>query len=186
MSQRSSGYQRKPGDFYPTPAWVTEAILPFIPDDVRHVWEPAAGDMAMVNSLDAAGLEVFASDIHEHPDLDDCRDFFAYKQAPKGTHGILTNPPYALATEFIEHAMKLMRVPDGLVAMLLRADFDSAASRSHIFADCPVFARKIVLRKRIVWFVQADGKPKASPSFNHAWYLWDFQHRGAPALSWAA
>jgi hypothetical protein len=66
--------------------------------------------------------------------------------------------------------------------MLLRADFDSAKSRRHLFADCAAFARKIALTKRIVWF---DG-PKAAPSFNHAWYLWDWQHRGLPVLAYAA
>ena len=54
--------------------------------------------------------------------------------------------------------------PRGLVAMLLRTDFDHAASRLHLFSKCPAFTRKVVLTKRIVWF---DG-PKAAPSFNHA------------------
>jgi hypothetical protein len=49
-----------------------------------------------------------------------------------------------------------------------------------LFGGCPQFAKKLVLTKRIVWF---DG-PKAAPSFNHAWYLWDWQHSGLPVLAY--
>jgi hypothetical protein len=60
--------------------------------------------------------------------------------------------------------------------MLLRVDFDSAKSRRHLFADCPAFAGKIVLTKRIRCIEGSTG----SPSFNHAWFVWDRQHRGRP------
>ncbi len=63
-------------------------------------------------------------------------------------------------------------------------DFDHAKRRAYLFADCPQFAKKIVLTRRIVWFVEADGKPKASPSFNHAWFLWDWQHAGPPVIAY--
>jgi hypothetical protein len=55
----------------------------------------------------------------------------------------------------------------GKVAMLLRTDFDHAKTRRHLFADCPAFARKIVLSKRIWWIKNSIGQP----SFNHAWYI---------------
>jgi hypothetical protein len=80
---------------------------------------------------------------------------------------VVTNPPYELAQQFIEHALRITEPHRGLVAMLLRCDFDSARTRQHLFAQCPAFAKKLVLTKRIVWFAPA----KASPSFNHAWYL---------------
>jgi hypothetical protein len=44
---------------------------------------------------------------------------------------------------------------------------------SSLRGGCTAFAKKLVLTKRILWF---DG-PKAAPSFNHAWYLWDHHHR---------
>jgi hypothetical protein len=98
--------------------------------------------------------------------------------------GIVTNPPYERAEEFCTHALKLTAPVKGVVAMLLRCDFDHAKRRAYLFADCPQFAKKIGLTRRIVWFVVADGKPKASPSFNHAWFLWDWQHAGPPAIAY--
>ena len=65
--------------------------------------------------------------------------------------------------------------------MLLRTDFDHAASRRHLFADCAMFAKKVVLTKRIRWFEDSNG----SPSFNHCWMIWDRQHQGPPTLAYA-
>ena len=86
--------------------------------------------------------------------------------------------------KFCTHALKLTAPVKWVVAMLLRCDFDHAKRRAYLFADCPQFAKKIVLTRRIVWFVEADGKPKASPSFNHAWFLWDWQHAGPPVIAY--
>jgi hypothetical protein len=61
-------------------------------------------------------------------------------------------------------------------------DFDHAATRAHLFAVCPTFAKKVVLTKRIRWFEDSTG----SPSFNHCWMIWDRQHRGEPTLAYAS
>ena len=44
--------------------------------------------------------------------------------------------------------------------------------------------RRFVLTRRIVWFVEENGKPKAAPSFNHAWYVWDWKHDGAQTIAY--
>lgn len=175
MSQRHSEYARRPGDQYFTPAWVTEVLLPHIGRQ-RLIWEPACGDGQMAEPLKAAG-DVFASDLALG------RDFLTSALHP-GTTAIITNPPYELAREFCEHALRLMEPVRGSVAMLLRTDFDHAKTRSHLFADCSAFAQKIVLTKRITWFLEANGKAKGSPSFNHAWYIWDHTHRGRPTIAY--
>lgn len=186
MSQRDSGYERKALDRYETPEWATEALLPHLPA-MRgcKVWEPAAGSGKMAAVL-ARRSEVWSSDIHGNDNAFE-HDFLRHETL--GRHpveiatAIITNPPYELATEFCEQALRLMQ-PYGIVAMLLRTDFDHAKSRAHLFRDCPAFAKKLVLMKRIAWFVEANGKPKASPSFNHAWYIWDWKHDGAPTLAY--
>jgi hypothetical protein len=172
MSQRDSGYQRKERDRYETPSWVTEALLPHIPERVSKLWEPACGSGKMVRVLEAAGYAVHATDIEQG------QDFLDGDLTPGARiHGIITNPPYEFAQEFIERALGISEY----VAMLLRADYDSAMTRQHLFGGCFIFARKIVLTKRIKWFEDTTG----SPSFNHAWYVWDHQHQGAPTLAYA-
>jgi hypothetical protein len=173
MSQRPSGYERKERDQYQTPAWVTAALVPHIPGVARRrIWEPACGSGQMVRELQRHCPDVHGSDIETGIDF--------LQQANAGAEAIITNPPYRQARAFIEHALALTRPHTGIVAMLLRTDYDHAVTRRHLFAGCLVFAKKLVLTKRIVWF---DG-PGKSPSFNHAWYLWDWTHVGPPVLAY--
>jgi hypothetical protein len=176
MSQRASGYERKERDLYETPEWVTEALLPHLPRHPYIIWEPAAGSGKMVRVLENVAL-VHGSDIADGYDFLSC-------DVPKvfGTwDAIITNPPYELATEFCARALSGMLLFDGMVAMLLRTDFDHAKTRAYLFADHPAFAKKVVLTKRIKWFEGSTG----SPSFNHAWFIWDWKHSGPPTLAYA-
>jgi hypothetical protein len=52
--------------------------------------------------------------------------------------------------------------------MLLRTDFDHAASRAHLFADCAMFAKKVVLTKRIRWFEDPNGRHRGPPTLAYA------------------
>lgn len=174
MSQRDSGYERKERDLYETPAWVTQTLLDsryFWPD---KVWEPACGSGKMADALrrSLAIHTVIETDIETGTDFLSCSD----PRAP----AIVTNPPYVRAQEFIEHALRLTSPVGGFVAMLLRTDFDHAKSRQHLFSKCEQFACKLVLTKRIKWFEDSKGQP----SFNHAWFIWDHQHKGAPTLAY--
>ena len=54
-------------------------------------------------------------------------------QAPETGVRIITNHPNRLAQEFIERALQFDDIR--IVAMLLRTDFDHAASRARLFAD---------------------------------------------------
>ena len=186
MSQRDSGYVRKERDLYETPEWVTTALLPHLPP-LDWVWEPACGSGKMAKVL-SKHCVVEMSDVE--PMCEPAGRFDFLSRVPFSwpsrafNVGIVTNPPYERAQEFCEHALRLMEPVGGMVAMLLRTDFDHAKGRVHLFRDCPAYAKKLVLMKRIWWFVEADGKPKASPSFNHAWYIWDWKHEGAPTLAY--
>jgi hypothetical protein len=177
VSQRDSGYERKERDLYETPAWVTEALLPHLPQGM-DVWEPACGSGKMSRVLSAHHF-VTATDIHDPEGIS--IDFLNAPEAPNGPHhAIVTNPPYDLATEFIVKAMEFQRPHAGIVAMLLRTDFDHAKSRKGMFADCMSFEKKIVLTRRIKWFEDSKG----SPSFNHAWFIWDWKNSGPPTLAY--
>jgi len=180
MSQRESGYARKERDLYETPEWVTEALLPHLPRRPRMIWEPACGNGKMVSAFEADGFQVLATDLATG------QDFFAYWAPPvvEFDEAIFTNPPYEQGSMFVEHALKLMEPCGGQVAMLMRTDFDHAKTRSHLFRDCPAFAKKVVLTRRIVWFEPEPGAKGKSPSFNHAWFIWDWKHEGPPTIGY--
>ncbi len=167
MSQRDSGYERKERDLYETPEWVTRALLPHIREDVHRIWEPATGNSKMANVF-KEDFDVIETDIATGVDFLTC--------SARDVDAIITNPPYEFAQSFIQRA--LGQAP--LVAMLLRTDFDHAKTRAHLFAEHRFFAKKVVLTKRIKWFEDSAG----SPSFNHAWFIWDYQHKGPPTLAY--
>lgn len=181
MSQRPSGYQRRPDEEYPTPDWVARIIALYLSRQLRPrgrlltVWEPAAGHSALSESLNPY-FRV----------LPTRNNFFDYDQpAHDSVDAIVTNPPYGddkrgkLACNFIRHALSFDMVQ--AVAMLLRVDFDSAKTRVDLFRDNRRFAEKIVLLDRIKWFAGPS-----SPSDNHAWFVWRRGHRGPARLSYVS
>jgi hypothetical protein len=171
MSQRDSGYERKERDLYETPGWATEALLPHL-RELQEIWEPACGSGKM-----SRVLATHAKQIMRSSDIDTGTDFLVETLQ---VEAVITNPPYVLAREFIVHAMNLTFDKGGLVAMLLRTDYDHAKTREHLFGGCSIFARKVVLTKRIKWFEDSKGQP----SFNHAWFIWDWKHDGPPQLAY--
>jgi hypothetical protein len=126
----------------------------------------------MVKALVRGGHPVVASDISEGVD-------FLTTTLP-GWQAIVTNPPFGLAQDFIERALELTRPHDGAVFLLLRTDFDHAKTRQHLFGKSETFAKKIVLTRRIKWFEDSKGHP----SFNHAWFGWDWKRHGQPTLAY--
>lgn len=183
MSQRDSGYERKERDLYETPEWVTRALVPHLPLVDLRVWEPACGSGKMVAALKSDGVAVVRA-----TDIESGHNFVITAIRVARDHdcnAIITNPPYELGTEFCEHALRMMEPQRGVVAMLMRTDFDHAKGRSHLFRDCPAFAKKVVLTRRIVWFEPEPGAKGKSPSFNHAWFIWDWRHEGPPTIGYA-
>jgi hypothetical protein len=164
MAQRNSTYVRQDRDLYITPAWVTEELLKHIRKP-RRVWEPASGTGSMADTIRKhTSAEVLESDISTGSDFLTTTGNFA--------GDIITNPPFNLARQFIEHALQATKQHQGLCAFLLKVDFDSGKTRRHLFQNHPAFLFKLTLLQRIVWF---DNGPATAPSENHAWFVWDWK-----------
>lgn len=189
-----SGYARIANDAYFTPAWVTLELTKFIGDRLRKrlagpriwIWEPACGNGAIVNVLRNIGFRVYATDIAVYDGFapDDLIDFMAPKldleRIAAHCGAIITNPPYDKAEEFVERAL-VHTSRGGIVCMLLRHEWDCAASRGRLFSPMGNFAHKLVLTKRPRW----SAENKASPRHNFAWFIWDVEHVGAPTIHYA-
>lgn len=155
---------------------MTEALLKH--ESFTKVWEPAVGKGKMAKVLQKHGADVYGSDIWDYGCGYDVADFLLTWVNPD-QRDIVTNPPFAedLADKFIEHALILTQPFGGRVAMLLRNEFDCAASRRNIFGK-PPFATKIVLLKRPRWIDDSTG----SPRHNYAWYIWDWSWGKEPTI----
>lgn len=184
MAPRGASYERAERDLYPTPAWVTEALLAKMRFS-NVIWEPACGNGQMSQVLATTGATVYRSDIHPIGDAEARPMDFLTEPCPWPiTADIITNPPYGkqcrTADAFIRRSFEHCRKSGRKIAMLLPVDYDSAATRAWAFADCTAFWGKIVLTKRIKWFEMpgVDGNPSA----NHAWFIWDWSAGQVPRL----
>lgn len=175
-------------DAYFTERWCVEALLRRLPEATLRrgtIWEPAAGDGAIVRPLRDAEAIVFASDIEFYGfGLTAKSDFFAYDEAPPGVTGIITNPPYQkdVIDRWCRHSLYLMKRRGGFVCLLMRNEFDCAKGRRDIFEDCPAYTAKLILTKRPRWNWPGKTKDTASPRHNYAWYVWDWSARPAPPV----
>lgn len=186
MSQRKSGYELIENSAYFTPHWVVDCLM-----QTMHVfggdfieggaYDPACGDGQIVTALLKRGVKANGQDLIDYGFRGAGVDFRQMTKLPEGFKNIITNPPYGerskLAVEFVEHSIDLVKETGGIAALLLRADFDSAESRSHLFEYNTCFRCEVRLKKRIQW---TNIEATSSPSQNHCWFVWD--GNGHPAL----
>ncbi len=147
----------------------------------RCIWEPAAGDGAIVRPLASAGIKVIASDIADYG-LENCSSGIDYlKSKPKpGVGGIVTNPPYKLAVKFADKALR--EVP--YLALLLRTNFLESTSRlpflqRHEPARVWVSSRRLPMMHRHGW----QG-PRAPSNTCFAWFVWDAHSSEKCKIGW--
>ena len=169
---------KKSKDFYPTPAWATQALVDNEPFR-GMIWEPACGDWAMAKVLEKRNL-VRGNDLHNHGYGDGIRDFLQATTMPYGCTNIVTNPPYSLADEFVLHALKL---GPRKVAFLLRLSFlEGVWRQKNLFKRYPP-ARIWVFSERIT-FYRKGAKRKGSGTLAYAWFIWEKNYRGPTEIEW--
>jgi len=178
-----NGAPRIPLDNYPTPAWLTHAILDvienflpaYLPRDHIRVLEPAACEGAIVKVLRERGFtDVTAFDIADpHKPV----DFLSYPVRNNGeAYGydlIITNPPYSLAQEFIERAFLWRRdtrpLHQSFVAMLLRLNFLGSQKRARWLRE---HTPSVYVTPRRPCFSRNKHGRLGSDSTEYCWLLW--------------
>ena len=177
MTVVASGYERKANDLYETEAWAVAALLRVFPPKMGAllVWEPAAGNHAIVDVLECQGAAICATDIMEYDRPHDALfDFLSDAPVPgdiplAALQAVITNPPYGKGNrEAVAFARKALgRCPHCWVALLLTAKFDFGKTRMDLFRDSPRFFAKVALVDRIQWFAGEHGGTE-----DHAWFIW--------------
>lgn len=182
MGHVSAERARAADDFYPTPPEPVRALLSAeraALDGFPTLWEPAAGDGAMVRELALAGHRVISSDIVCRGGFrpDHLCDFFAFGQAP--APAIITNPPYCEVNwrdgrgRWIEHALGHLDIR--YMALLLNWSWPSAGGLAGLWQRFPP-ARVYLMR----WKIDFTGE--GAPPMLSAWFIWDRRWRGEPVL----
>lgn len=164
---------RRKNDLYDTPWEVTEALYRAEYAAFArwtHAWDPACGNGALLEVLEAHGVGTLATDLIDRGvGLPGSYDFL--KAPTLLSPMIVTNPPFSLARAFIEKALRL-EVP--FLALLLKATFFHARSRMDLFEACP--PSRI---HPLSW--RPDFNGKRAPVMECAWFVWEAGVRG-PSL----
>jgi hypothetical protein len=167
-------------ELHETPARATESLLQAESLPLR-LWEPACGYGAIVSVLKAAGRIVVASDLRSYGEQDFVQDFLTVIEAPAGIEGVVTNPPFSKAADFVRHGLKLAPI----VVILQRLSWlESTSMRSDVL-EGGTLKRVLIFRKRLERMHRFGwtGK-KASPKEGHAWFVFDRAYCGPPTLHW--
>lgn len=172
----SSG--RPENDFYVTPPDATLKLLAH-ESFPGVVWEPACGNGAISECVRAASgvTSVISTDLIDRGYGESGRDFF--KEQRKVDH-IITNPPYALAEQFVRHSLSCTT---GKTAMLLKLQFLEGAKRQKMFAETPI-KTVYVFSKRISMYRNGEKGNYSSSMIAFAWFVWEHGYVGEPTIRW--
>ncbi|GAA4169234.1 hypothetical protein [Shinella granuli] len=168
---KADALEREKDDFYPTPPEPTRAFLHAEIDRLRDfgtIWEPAAGDGAMVREMESVGLTVRASDLVDRGCGADIRSFYDFPVAPAAA--IVTNPPFQECgwgngkARWLYHALDTLGVE--YMALLMNWSFPGAGGLAPFWASFPP-ARVYLMR----WKIDFTGQ--GAPPMLNGWFVWD-------------
>ena len=178
--------QRQSEDYYTTPEYVTDKLCNWLKENIPEslnwdIWECAAGNGRIINSLKNNGFEVVTySDIVDRglPGVE-ILDFLNAEK--KDVDCILTNPPYSVATEFAEKALSLLD-ENGYYIMLGRIQFLEGKKRGKLFDKNPP-KYVLIYRERVdCW--KDDVETKSSGALCYAWFIFEKGFNGKPTIDW--
>lgn len=182
------GLTREKDDFYPTPPEPTRAFLHAESERLRDfdtIWEPAAGDGAMVREMETLGLTVRASDLVDRGCDADIRSFYDFPVTP--SKAIVTNPPFSDCgwgtpalhkmgmgkARWLYHALETLDVE--YMALLMNWSWPGAGGLTRFWAKYPP-ARVYLMR----WKIDFTGQ--GAPPMLNGWFVWDKTWKGEVAL----
>lgn len=174
---------REKNEFYPTPAEPTRAFLHAELVRLRDfpvIWEPAAGDGAMVREMEALGLRTFASDLVDRGCGATIRSFYDFNHiSAGGARAIVTNPPFDQCgwgngkARWLQHALDALGVE--YMALLLNWSWPGAGGLGPFWSKHPA-ARVYLMR----WKIDFTGQ--GAPPMLNGWFVWDRAHEGETVL----
>jgi len=169
-------------DAYMSPPCAVRSLIMLEGERIpRVLWEPCCGDgTGMAIPLREAGYIVETSDIEDYGFLRTWSGNILDDRFPPGVEGVITNPPFTLALDFIKAA--LARVPYS--AWLLRTNFLESTGRLPFFRSNPparvlISSRRLPMMHRYGW----EG-PRAPSNTCYAWFVWDAAAEGKGRLLW--
>lgn len=175
--------KREENDYYATNPYAIDCLLQ-VETPTSPIWECACGEGALSERLKQFGYEVYSTDIVERNyKLDKKLDFFNVLEfGQEYDCDIITNPPYKYATEFVLHALNLVKT-GRKVYMFLKILFLEGRERYNVlYKNYPpktiyVFSRRVDCAKNGKHFLNGG-------AVAYAWYVWEKGWQGKTTIEW--
>ena len=171
--------KREQHDFYATDPAAAEWLVK-IEQLAPNIWEPACGQGHLSKVFEKHGFNVLSTDLFDRGFGIGGVDFLSTENEFDGD--IITNPPFSLATKFVDHGLSL--VPDGRkVIMFLKVQFLEGQKRRAFFERTPlktvwISSRRINCYRNGVETLTAGGMMAL------AWFIWEKGYQGEPVIKW--
>jgi hypothetical protein len=163
MSATNRGTHRNENDFYPTPIESFRPLIPYIKQVNAPVWEPACGDGRLIRLMQGHGITADGGDLHINSGVANYN--FLLDHTSRAC--IVTNPPFSLALEFAEHALKKAQH----VFLLLRLNFLASKKRASFWkANEPNALFVLVNRPSFTG--------NGTDACDYGWFYWGKTHIG--------
>lgn len=175
-------YDKIESQWFVEPSWAVEALV----NTERfcgEVYDPAAGGGTIPNVFRGRGFPAHGTDLADRGNgIPGGSDFLAMT-VDHQVDNIVSNPPYDKAEAFVRKALAITRFK---VAFILRLSFLESRRRRELFERTPlarvwVFSDRVSMPPGCRPDIEAKGGSVA-----YAWFVWDQDHRGPPALGWLA
>jgi len=172
--------EREPDEFYPTPP---EPIRSFLCAELARlrafesVWDPSAGDGALVREMEAVGLNVIASDLIDRGAGYALKNFYGFSKSPSKCS--VQNPPFSECgwgngrARWLKHALETLDLD--YLALLMNWSWPGAGGLGPFWSSHPP-ARVYLMR----WKIDFTGQ--GAPPMLNGWFVWDKQHQGETVL----
>jgi hypothetical protein len=157
MSATNRGSERIPKDFYPTPEWAVDVMLPLFDFSKCSCFlEPCRGSGVIYNKVPMKNKQ--------WAELSKGRDYLKDLYDLPENSIIITNPPFSLALEFLgkslwEAGTVCYLLPLNFLGSIKRHEFWKANPPTHLF---PLSRRP-------------SFTGKGTDACDYAWFVWDCQ-----------
>ncbi len=171
-SNNLSTTERPDDDYYATDPIAAEWLIKM--ENLKpRIWECACGEGHLSKVFTEHGYQVLSTDLVDRGFGITGIDFLRVNDQWDGD--IVTNPPYSLAQEFIEHAMDIVK-EGSKVCMFLRLQFLESQKRQIMFNKYPP-KRIWVSSSRIKCGRNGDFSGSSS-MLCQAWYIFEKGYQG--------
>lgn len=171
---------REENDYYPTPPIIVESFLKH-EKLVGDIWEVACGEGHMVKPIEKIYGKIISTDLHDRGFGDSGIDFLDDKNI-KSVDTIITNPPFALFTDFIIQSKKCASKK---ICMFGKTTYLEGIERyEKLWNDKEFPLKKIIQYVERLTLRKNEIDNRNRGMLSYCWFIFEKGYQGKPEIEW--